>query len=113
MALVIVQIQDADFSDLPETIKGISEATIVSLREKFPDGLAHVNIEVKSCAGTMFERYELAPGPQHALQAFVQAKATNRPTRLLPSSSSMTSLSDLLARAAISGILTLPNFERL
>lgn len=77
------EIQDADFSDLPETIEGISEATIASLREKFPDGLDHVNIEVKSCAGTMFERYELAPGPQHALQAFIQAKATNRPTLLV------------------------------
>lgn len=77
------QIQDADFSDLPETIKGISEATLASLREKFPDGLAEVNIEVKSCAGTMFDKYALAPSPQHALQAFVQAKATDRPTLLV------------------------------
>lgn len=77
------EIQDADFSDLPETIKGISEAAIEALKEKFPDGLAHVNIEVKSCAGMMFDRYEFAPGPQHALQAFVQAKATNRPTLLV------------------------------
>lgn len=77
------EIQDADFSDLPETIKGISEATIQALREKFSDGLAHVNIEVKSCAGIMYERYEQAPAPQHALQAFVQAKATHRPTLLV------------------------------
>lgn len=77
------EIQAPDFSDLPETIAGISEATINQLKEKFPDGLDNVNIEVKSCAGLMFERYEIAPSPQHALQAFVQAKATKRPTLLV------------------------------
>lgn len=77
------QIQSADFSDLPETIKGIAESTLAALQEKFPDGLDEVNIEVKSCAGTMFDRYSLAPASQHGLQAFVQAQATNTPTLLV------------------------------
>jgi hypothetical protein len=77
------EIQEADFSDLPETIAGISEATIAQLKEKYPDGLANVNVEIKSCAGLMFERYLIAPSPSHALQSFVQAKATDRPTLLV------------------------------
>ena len=77
------EIQKADYSDLSESFQGIAESTIAQLVEKFPDGLAEVNIEVKSCAGMMFERYLLAPAPQHGLQAFVQAKATHRPTLLV------------------------------
>ena len=77
------EIQAADYSDLPETFQGIAESTITQLKEKFPDGLANVNIEIKSCAAIMFDRYQLAPSPQHSLQAFVQAKATKRPTLLV------------------------------
>ena len=77
------EIQVPDYSDLPETFQGIAQSTIEQLKEKFPDGLADVNIEVKSCAGSMFDKYTLAPAPQHGLQAFVQAIATNRPTLLV------------------------------
>lgn len=79
------EIQHADFSDLdlPQSIKSISEATVAALQEKYPEGLAHVNIEIKSCSGMIFDRYELAPAPQHALQSFIQAKVTNRSTLLV------------------------------
>lgn len=77
------EIRDASFDDFPDTMQGIAESTLAKLKEKYPDGMADINIEVKSCAGTMFERYQLAPAPQHGLQAFVQAKSTNRPTLLV------------------------------
>lgn len=72
-----------ELDDLPESFVPVAEATLIHLKEKYPEGLREVNIEIKSCSGMMFERYEGAPSSQHALQAFHYAFNTKRPTILV------------------------------
>jgi hypothetical protein len=79
----IRQITPARLRDLPESFSLVAESVIAQLREKYPKGLKLVNVEIKSCAGTMFDRYREAPNVHHALQAFHYAKNTKRPTLLV------------------------------
>lgn len=76
-------LSESDLQTLPESFADAAEEIIKKLQELHPEGLREVNIEVKSCSGIMFERYELAPSPQHTLQAFHYAYNTNRPTLLI------------------------------
>ena len=76
-------LSESDLLALPESFAAVAESIVTKLQESHPEGLRHVNIEVKSCAGMMFERYELAPSPQHELQAFHYALNTDRPTLLI------------------------------
>lgn len=67
------QVQDIDevfLEGLPENFVNITQVALAHLKEKFPDGLKEQGLEIKSCAGMMFDRYEKAPGIHHALQAF-------------------------------------------
>lgn len=80
---VIRQVPAKRLQDLPESFSLVAEVVIAELREKFPEGLKYVNVEIKSCAGTMFEKYQKAPNPHHALQAFHYAYNTKRPTLLV------------------------------
>lgn len=72
-----------DVEDLPETFGVMAEAMIVRLKEKYPEGLQDVNLEIKSCSGMMFDRYLKAPSQLHGLQAFHYAYNTKRPTMLV------------------------------
>lgn len=79
----IEQVFDHEFSDFPETFQVVAERTIANLKEKYPNGLQEMNLEIKSCSGMMFDRYMKAPSPQHALQAFHYALNTKKPTMLV------------------------------
>lgn len=72
-----------DLDDLPDTFAIMAEVMVAKLQEKYPDGLADMNLEVKSCSGMMFERYLKAPSIMHGLQAFHYAYNTQRPTMLV------------------------------
>jgi hypothetical protein len=69
--------------DLPESFALVAEVVIAQLREKYPDGLKYMNIEVKSVSGQVFDKYREAPGLHHALQAFHYAYNSKRPTLLV------------------------------
>lgn len=79
----IMRLSEWDTEDLPETFGAMAEVMIDRLRERYPDGLEDVNLEIKSCSGIMFERYMKAPSPVHGLQAFHYAYNTKRPTMLV------------------------------
>lgn len=68
---------------LPETFVDVAVMAIEKLAEKYPEGLREQGIEIKSCAGVMFERYLKAPGFHHALQAYFYATKTNKPYLLV------------------------------
>lgn len=74
---------ERDVEDLPETFGAMAEAIIAKLKEKYPEGLKDVNIEIKSCSGMMFDRYLEAPSQLHGLQSFHYAHNTKRPTMLV------------------------------
>ena len=76
-------LSETDLQALPESFADAAESIVTQLQKKHPKGLREVNIEVKSCAGVMFDKYEQAPSTFHALQAFHYAKNTNRPTMLV------------------------------
>lgn len=79
----IHMLSQEQLEDLPETFAVMAEVMIVRLKEKYPNGLEDVNLEIKSCSGMMFERYIKAPSPLHALQAFHYAFNTKKPTLLV------------------------------
>jgi hypothetical protein len=78
-------VQEIDLLDLglPETFALIAEEAIHKLKEKYPEGLREQGLEIKSCAGMMFDRYEKAPAYHHALQAFFYAHSTGKPYLLV------------------------------
>lgn len=76
-------LSERDVDDLPETFGVMAEATITRLRERYPDGIVDMNLEIKSCSGMMFERYLKAPSALHGLQAFHYAYNTKKPTMLV------------------------------
>lgn len=79
-------IQEADmsfFDDMPEMFARIAKTTHETLRAKYPNGLRTQIIEVKSCSSMMFERYQRAPGENHALQAYHYARNTKLPATLI------------------------------
>lgn len=74
-------IQDIDVMELglPDSFAAIAATAIQALKEKFPNGLSEQGLEIKSCSGTMFDKYKAAVGFHHALQAFFYTKTTNLP----------------------------------
>jgi hypothetical protein len=76
-------LEDEDLLGLPESFIAIAKETIEHLTEKYPNGLKHLNIEIKSCSGMMFDSYERAPAVHHSMQAFHYAHNTDRPTLLV------------------------------
>lgn len=79
----IKEVVKGDMLDFPDTFAVMAESVIAQLREKYNEGLQDVNLEIKSCAGQMFDRYRKAPNKLHALQAFHYAYNTKRPTILI------------------------------
>lgn len=79
------QVLPLDAADIvgPDTFAAIASTTIDRLMDKYPDGLREVGIELKSCSGIMFDRYEASPGYHHALQAYHYAHKTERPYLLV------------------------------
>lgn len=77
------QIKDIDVSDLPESLQVIAGNTVNILREQYLNGLDTQILEIKSCSGMMFNRYEIAPSPSHALQAFHYAHTLDIPAHLV------------------------------
>lgn len=76
-------LSERDVDDLPDTFGIMAEATISRLKERYPNGLRDMNLEIKSCSGMMFERYMKAPSTLHGLQAFHYAYNTKKPTMLV------------------------------
>jgi hypothetical protein len=59
--------------DLPPFFYKASNAIIAYLREKYPEGLNEIILEVKSCSSRMFEKYEqfgIEASKHHAMQLF-------------------------------------------
>ena len=67
--------------ELPEFFNRGTYAIIDHFREKFPDGLKEIVIEVKSTSSMQFDMRERTkqPQPQHALQLFHYLKALDLP----------------------------------
>lgn len=76
-------LSESDLQTLPESFADAADTIITQLQESHPEGLREVNIEVKSCSDMVFDRYQIKPSPQHALQAFHYAFNTGRPTLLV------------------------------
>lgn len=76
-------LSESDLQTLPESFADAADTIIKQLQETHPEGLREVNIEVKSCSDMVFDRYQIEPSPQHALQAFHYAFNTDRPTLLV------------------------------
>lgn len=74
---------DDELVGFPETFGIIAQNMIKQLSKKYPNGLKYLNIEIKSCSGMMFDRYEINPGVNHQMQAFHYAHNTDRPTLLV------------------------------
>ena len=70
-----------EFDWLPEFISRATANIIQTLREKYPDGLANIILEIKSCSSFMFEKYERdnQANPSHKLQLFHYLKCKNMP----------------------------------
>lgn len=66
--------------NLPEFFNRATLAIMRHFQERYPDGLAPIVLEIKSCSTFMYERYEqygLQTAKSHALQLFHYLKAKN------------------------------------
>lgn len=65
---------------LPTFISDVSRNLIEEFREKFPNGLNEIVLEIKSCSSFMFEVYEerKKPNPNHMLQNYHYLKALDK-----------------------------------
>jgi len=72
-------LQEVQALNLPEFFNRATHRIINHFKEKYPDGLEQVVLEVKSCSTFMFERYEKygvsLTNSQHAMQLFHYLKA--------------------------------------
>lgn len=72
--------QEVESLGLPEFFARGTNAIIDHFSTTYPNGLAEVILEVKSCSSFMFERYEkLGVDKRHSLQLFHYLKAKNLP----------------------------------
>lgn len=71
---------ETEFSWLPESISRATVGIVKDLKEKYPDGLKEIVLEVKSCSAFMFENYERkgTASPQHKLQLFHYLKTLGK-----------------------------------
>jgi len=69
----------SEFNWLPPFIAKATLAIVGRLKEKFPNGLDNIILELKSCSSFMFEKYETNPDApnHHKLQLFHYLKAKN------------------------------------
>ena len=72
---------NVEFNWLPEFISRATVNIIKQLKTQFPDGLANIILEIKSCSSFMYEKYEKnnEADPKHKLQAFHYLKCENMP----------------------------------
>lgn len=70
-----------EFDWLPEFIGRATKNIVLRLKERFPNGLEDIILEIKSCSSFMFEKYESknSADPKHRLQAFHYLKCKNMP----------------------------------
>lgn len=79
----ITALSSDELLGLPESFVEIASGAISTLKEKHPKGLREQGIEIKSCSAVMFEKYSVAPGYHHALQAYFYARMTDKPYLLV------------------------------
>jgi len=66
--------------ELPEFFGRATDAIMDHFSKSYPDGLRKVVLEIKSCSGMMFDKYQnLGPDPRHQCQLFHYLKADNLP----------------------------------
>jgi hypothetical protein len=75
----IQEIDESYLEGLPDNFKQYAQVTIARLKELYPEGMREQIMELKSCAGMMFDRYEIAVSPHHALQCFHYSHNTKIP----------------------------------
>ena len=70
-----------EFDWLPVFVTRATANIVQTLREKFPNGLDNIILEIKSCSSFMFEKYERTgvADPKHKLQNFHYLKCKNMP----------------------------------
>ena len=70
-----------EFDWLPVFVTRATANIVQTLREKFPNGLDNIILEIKSCSSFMFEKYERTgiSDPKHKLQNFHYLKCKNMP----------------------------------
>ncbi len=70
-----------EFDWLPAFVTRATANIVQTLREKFPNGLDNIILEIKSCSSFMFEKYERTgvSDPKHKLQNFHYLKCKNMP----------------------------------
>jgi len=68
-----------EFQWLPEFISRATLNIVEKLKEQYPDGLNEIILEIKSCSGFMFERYESRneASSHHKLQLYHYLKASS------------------------------------
>lgn len=66
-----------EFDWLPEFISRATQTIVQRLKEQYPNGLAEIILEIKSCSSFMFELYEKKneASPHHKFQNFHYLKA--------------------------------------
>lgn len=76
-----ISIVQKEFNWLPEFISRATLSIVNTLKEKYPDGLPKIVLEIKSCSSFMFEKYEVKneASIQHKLQAFHYLKSQSMP----------------------------------
>lgn len=75
----IQDIDEAYLEGLPDNFKKFAIVAVAQLKEDYPNGMRQQIMELKSCAGVMFDRYEQAVSPHHALQCFHYCHNTKIP----------------------------------
>ncbi len=66
-----------EFAWLPPFVSRATQNIVTGLKERYPDGLAEIILEIKSCSSFMFEKYNKnnTASPQHKCQNFHYLKA--------------------------------------
>jgi len=69
-----------EFNWLPEFISRATTNIVQTLKEKYPNGLEHIILEIKSCSVYMFEKYlKRGADPKHKFQNFHYLKSKSMP----------------------------------
>jgi len=72
-----IAVISSEFNWLPEFISRATKNIVLNLKEKYPNGLEKIVLEIKSCSSFMFERYEAnqTGSRQHKMQLFHYLKS--------------------------------------
>jgi hypothetical protein len=75
-----ISVIQTELNWLPEFVTRATKNIVEVLKEKYPNGLKDIILEIKSCSSFMFELYEKGiASPHHKLQTFHYLKATEMP----------------------------------